>query len=165
MVPSQLPIGRQYVPGWQDRLVVQDLAEEVLVYDLERHRAYCLNRAARFVWRRCDGDTPVAAIADALARETGLTNAEEIVWRALALLQRSHLVVDAPDRPRCSLSCTRRELRRQLGRAVIAAGLLPTILAISAPTPAQAGSCTPAGQPCTLDVQCCNGVCMLGTCL
>jgi hypothetical protein len=132
---------------------------------VERHRVYCLNRVAGFVWRRCDGHTPVAAIAGALERETGLSSAEEIVWRALALLQRSHLVVDAPDRPRHGDGCTRRELRRRLGRAAIAAGLLPTILALVAPPPAYAGSCTPAGQPCTLDVQCCNGVCLMGTCL
>ncbi len=31
-------------------LVVRQAGEELLVYDLERHRAHCLNRAAAIVW-------------------------------------------------------------------------------------------------------------------
>ena len=30
----------------QDGLVIEELLEEILVYDLKRHRAYCLNRTA-----------------------------------------------------------------------------------------------------------------------
>ena len=44
-------------------LAVQKLAKEVLVYDLERHRAHCLNEAAALVWRQCDGETSVSDIA------------------------------------------------------------------------------------------------------
>jgi len=47
----------------QDRLVVQELSEEVLVYDLDRHRAHCLNRTAALIWRHCDGSTSVAEMA------------------------------------------------------------------------------------------------------
>jgi hypothetical protein len=41
-------------------LVVQTLADEVLVYDLERHKAHCLNHAAALIWKHCDGRTSVA---------------------------------------------------------------------------------------------------------
>src|SRR2546423_15689116 len=36
------------------RLVIQELPDELLVYDLERHRAHSLNRTAALVWRHCD---------------------------------------------------------------------------------------------------------------
>ena len=34
----------------QDELVVEELQDETLVYDLERHKARCLNRTAALVW-------------------------------------------------------------------------------------------------------------------
>ena len=44
-------------------LVVKTVAEEVLVYDLETHRAHSVNRVAAAVWRQCDGTRDAAAIA------------------------------------------------------------------------------------------------------
>jgi len=34
----------------RDGLVVQELPEETLVYDLERHKAHCLEAASAAVW-------------------------------------------------------------------------------------------------------------------
>jgi coenzyme PQQ synthesis protein D (PqqD) len=39
-----------------DGLIVQELDGELLVYDLERHRAHRLSETAAFVWRRCEGE-------------------------------------------------------------------------------------------------------------
>jgi hypothetical protein len=36
-------------------LVIQDMPDEVLVYDLDTNKAHCLNKSAAFVWRSCDG--------------------------------------------------------------------------------------------------------------
>jgi hypothetical protein len=36
-------------------LVTKEVARELLVYDLEWHRAHSLNTVAAAVWRRCDG--------------------------------------------------------------------------------------------------------------
>src|SRR5262245_18504542 len=36
-------------------LVVKKVGEELLVYDLARHKAHSLNRVAAAVWRACDG--------------------------------------------------------------------------------------------------------------
>jgi hypothetical protein len=38
-------------------LVIRELPEETLVYDLKRHRAHCLNPTAARVWSYCDGQT------------------------------------------------------------------------------------------------------------
>ena len=47
----------------QIELHVEELPDETLVYDLERHKARCLNRTAALVWRHCDGQTGVAEVA------------------------------------------------------------------------------------------------------
>ena len=41
----------------RDGLVVTELLDEVLVYDLDRHRAHCLNRTAALVFRHAESVT------------------------------------------------------------------------------------------------------------
>ena len=53
----------------QDELIVEELQDETLVYDLKRHKAHCLNRTSALVWRRCDGRTTVAEVAALRERE------------------------------------------------------------------------------------------------
>ena len=144
-------------------LVVRELEEEVLVYDLERHRAVCLNRAAACVWRRCDGRTDTARLARALGAEVGASVGEEAVWLALEQLARENLLAGAVRRPASAPPVTRRELIRRLGLAAAAA--LPLVTSIVAPTPAQAASPLGSGQPCTSSAQCASGVCSGGFCL
>ena len=50
-----------------DGLVINELTDEVLVYDLKRDKAHCLNAAAASVWKQCDGRTTVAEIARRLS--------------------------------------------------------------------------------------------------
>ena len=45
------------------RLVTRDLGDELLVYDLDRHKAYCLNQVAMEVFRHCDGETTISDMA------------------------------------------------------------------------------------------------------
>ena len=154
------------VEGWRPRarsegLLVRELEGEVLVYDLERHRAVCLNRAAAAVWRSCDGRTDVAGLGRALGGESG--GGEEAVWLALEQLVRDRLIDGRPPRRAGSRRVTRRELIRRLGLAAAAA--LPLVTSIVAPTPAQAASPLGSGQPCTSSAQCASGVCSGGFCL
>ena len=46
----------------QNGLVVQEMPDEVLVYDLDTNKAHCLNNSAALVWRACDGTNSVADI-------------------------------------------------------------------------------------------------------
>jgi hypothetical protein len=50
------------------RIIVKKLRDEVLVYDLDRDKAHCLNRAAAAVWQCCDGRTTPAQIASKLGK-------------------------------------------------------------------------------------------------
>ena len=141
-------------------LVVRELAEEVLVYDLERHKAVCLNRTAALVWGRCDGRTGVAGLTRALGEELQRPVPEEVVWLALEQLGRGRLLCERVKRPADAGAMTRRELMRRLGLA--AAFALPVVTAIVAPTPAQAASCSPTGGPCTTSAECCGGAPCVG---
>ena len=46
-----------------NKLVIQELEDEVLVYDLERNQAHCLNRTAALIWEHCDGKQTVWGLA------------------------------------------------------------------------------------------------------
>jgi len=53
---SQFPSARK------TGLVVQDMPDEVLVYDLDSNKAHCLNKSAALVWKSCDGTKTVSDI-------------------------------------------------------------------------------------------------------
>jgi hypothetical protein len=149
-------------PGWigsqarSERLLTQELSDELLVYDLDRHRAHSLNRTAALVWRHCDGRTTVAEMAALLQRELSLPADEDAVWMALRRLDKAHLLQAPITLPADAVRCSRREMVRKLGTA---AGLALVGL-IAAPRAAQALSCRPGGAACTADSQCCSGKCL-----
>lgn len=151
-------------------LIVEELADETLVYDLESHRAHCLNRSAALVWKQCDGRRSIAEIARRLKRELHEGMDEETVRYALDKLAKYHLLETGEKKGMPALASarqavmTRRELVRRLGLA--AAVALPLVTTIVAPTPAQAVTCLPSGSACTVSGDCCSGVCNVnGTCV
>jgi len=70
----------------QEKLLVHELADEVLVYDLERQKAHCPNKTSALVWNRCDGQADVAEIARLLEQELATSVDESVVWLALKQL-------------------------------------------------------------------------------
>ena len=144
-------------------LVVEELPDELLVYDTLRHKAHCLNSSAAQVFRMCDGRTSVDAAAAALAH-AGLPGGVEVVEFALAELERAELLEAAP--PVTRRAPSRRTALRRIGLIAGASLALPLIQSIVAPSVAQAASaCGALNQPC------CNGtscdatlVCSGGTC-
>jgi hypothetical protein len=136
------------------------VADETLVYDLKGHRAHCLNRTAAAVWRSCDGRTPVAAIGRRLGHDTGEGVDTEVVWLALAQLQKAGLLDDA-SLPARAAGVSR---RAALGRLVGAALLVPAVVSITAPTAGAAGS--GGGQSCKSNKDCGpDGACLFGRCV
>ena len=72
----------------RDRLLIQEVGEELVVYDRERHRIHRLNRTAALVWHHCDGRTSVSDLAALLARELNLPADEGLVWLILDWLEK-----------------------------------------------------------------------------
>ena len=132
-------------------LVVRELADEVLVYDLKRNRAYCLNPTAALVWKRCNGRTTVDEVARLLGKEFGTPVDERIVWYALSQLERDHLLSDTISG---SPAVTRRQMVQLLGAATLA---VPVISSVIAPSAAAAASCLPKHTSgCKSCLQCCS---------
>jgi len=121
----------------QDGIVVRELPEEVLVYDLERHKAHCLNQTAAAVWRLCDGETTPREISFRLAREFSTPVDEDVVWLALDELGKLSLLESPVLRP---AGLSRAQLMRRVG-IVTAAIALPAAFSLHVPS-ASAAACS-----------------------
>lgn len=146
----------------KDGLVIQELPDELLVYDERRNKAHCLNRTAALIWKQCNGHRDVAAISTQVSRSLGATVSEEAVWFALSQFKRDHLLEENLTLPPSLSGMNRRQMVRTLGLAAVVA--VPLVTSIVAPTPAQAATCLPTGATCTSSAQCCSGLCNTGTC-
>lgn len=124
----------------EEGLIVHELVEETLIYDLKRHRAYCLNRMAAIIWRYCDGRTPPAQMKELLSREFGRDIEDWVLQLALLRLDRAHLLQRDGSRGE-AMNPARRQALKRVGKLAVAGSLstfLPIVRAIVAPTAAQA---------------------------
>lgn len=140
-------------------LIVQHLPDEVLVYDLDRHKAHCLNQTAALVWQHCDGEKDVAQIARRLSKEFKTEVGEDVVYLALEQLGKDHLLAERVALPAAMKGVSRRELMRRVGLATAVA--LPIVISIMSPTAAHAVTCIASGATCSTTVVCCS---TLATC-
>lgn len=147
-------------------LIIRDLDDEVIVYDLDRDEAHCLAPSAALVWKHCDGQTPVAEITGLLRRELGTEVGDDTVWQALTQLARYNLLEETVSRPTIGMS--RRELMHKAGIAAVAAVPLITSLAVPQAAMAASGTCgtAPFGDGCTCGSgsQCRSACCYGGLC-
>src|SRR5271169_4434135 len=122
-----------------ERLIVKEIDDETLIYDMGRHAASCLKDFAAKVWRQCDGEKSVAEIADELGED------ERAVWLALHQLTKAQLLTEAiAFPPDISAAKSRREVAGRMGL-----GAAAVVASIVAPMPAQAASCLPFRAHCT----------------
>jgi Coenzyme PQQ synthesis protein D (PqqD) len=140
-----------------ERIIVKEVQDEVLVYDMDRDTAHCLNLSAAAVWKKCDGRSTPAQIADSLRTESQTNVNEDFVWLALEQLARDHLLEGPLEWSASVPRLTRREAVRRFG--IGAAIAIPLITSILAPTPAQAATCIPKGGLCSTNADCCSGSC------
>ncbi|HYP26533.1 MAG TPA: PqqD family protein [Blastocatellia bacterium] len=147
----------------RDGLVIRAMPEEVLVYDIYRHRAHCLNGPAAMVWNHCDGETTVAEMAGLLEEELKGPVDEAVVRYALGELEKARLLEGAGARQSQRPKMTRREVVRRVGLA--AAAGLPLVTSILAPAATEAATCRASGAMCVTSAQCCSGLCSSGRCV
>ena len=146
-------------------LVIQEVPDEVLVYDMETNKAHCLNRTAAMVWRSCDGTRSVSDIAAHLGSISGESVTDDLVWLAIDQLNSNDLLEKKIHADLNGLS--RREVIKRIGLTSMVA--LPVIASLVAPPTALASaSCVcnqdsdcllPVNQGCPSTT--CNG---LGAC-
>ena len=150
---EQFPLARK------EGLLVEELSDEVLIYDLDRSKAHCLNQAAALVWKHCDGETSVAEIVQILGATLNAPVDEETVWFGLREMGSRHLlqkqVLPASGKVRIS----RRELIHRVGLAVS----VPLVVSVLAPTASASTSCvgafcTASGPTCVAPCTCDTGM-------
>ncbi|PYS89856.1 MAG: hypothetical protein DMF62_06280 [Acidobacteria bacterium] len=127
----------------KQNLVEQEVDGELLIYDLERNRAFCLNQTSALVWQACDGKRTVAEIGDILGKQLKAQTDEDIVWLALDQLSREKLIEPPVDVVSKFEGMSRREVVKKIGIGSMIA--LPIVASLVAPTAihAQSGGLAP----------------------
>lgn len=142
------------------KLVIQELEGETLVYDLQKHRAYCLNETASQIWQACDGRTTVAAIARQIAGNSNVRDVD-VVCLGLHNLAQCGLLEERPAWLPEQGGVTRRDVLQAVGKS--AAALLPAVAALAVPHAAQAATCPCpgiiTGASCLGCIGCCGRNC------
>jgi hypothetical protein len=130
---SKLPLARK------DKIVIKELRDETLVYDLKTDKAYCLNKPAALVWKSCDGKTTAVDIATALGTELGAPVPEDLVLLAINELRRDGLLERQYELTPRAKTISRRDVVRRIG--VTTAVALPIVASLVIPKVAMAASC------------------------
>src|SRR5215510_3459229 len=124
--------GKELLPrARQEGLVIRELPDETLVYDLERHKAHCLNKTAALIWNHCDGRTSVDEMEVILAQQLDQSIDSDVMLYALDRLGKKHLLENVATYTADQRRLSRRDVIRKVG--IAAAVALPLITTIVAP--------------------------------
>jgi hypothetical protein len=122
----------------REELVVKEMPDEVLVYDLRQHKAHCLNKTAAFIWDHCDGKTTVTDLTKLMGEEFKLPVDENLIWHALERLDKADLLVEKINRLNSTPFRSRRAVLGKLSTAALLS--VPVVMSIISPAAAAAGS-------------------------
>lgn len=140
-----------------ENIVVQNLENEVLIYDTITNQAFCLNETLAKVYQHCNGKTSF----DELRRKYKFT--DDLIYLALDELKARKLLAETSVYQSPLAGMSRREAVRKVGLATMIA--LPLISTLIAPTAANAASgAAVVGtrvncQSCATGADCASGNC------
>ena len=142
----------------REGMIIQEMPDEMLVYDTGTNKAYCLNKTSAFVWRSCDGSHSVDDIAALMEKEFGANVPDDLIWLAIDQLAEDKLLESSES----ASGITRREMIRKAG--IASAIALPVVISLVAPSSAMASAnCACINPPsCGTQIGCpsltnCNG--------
>ncbi|MGQ0543255.1 MAG: PqqD family protein [Blastocatellia bacterium] len=124
----------QFPTARKTGLVVQEVTDEVLLYDLESNKAHCLNQTAALVWKSCNGNNSVSEIAKHLESQTGGKVSDDLIWLAIDQLSEKNLLETRIESRFAGQS--RREVIKKIGMAAVIG--LPIVASLVAPKSALA---------------------------
>jgi hypothetical protein len=137
-----------------NNLVIQELGDEILIYDLETNKAYNLNETSGFVWQNCDGKKGISDLALELQKKAKQPVKQEVVWLALNELKSEGLVSFEVEAPVELAKLDRRQVIKKIGLTAMVT--LPLVTSLVAPTAAMAQSSGSGGSGGTVEP---GGVC------
>ena len=130
----------------KDGIVVQEMNGEVLIYDLNTDKAFCLNETSSLVWKACDGTRSIPELSEHLSRVLNSPANEDLIWLALAQLKKDQLLEEIPSEIEGVTGVTRREMIKRAGMGTVIA--LPIVASFMVPNAVHALSC-PTVPDCT----------------
>lgn len=137
----------QYPTARETGLVLQEMPDELLVYDVDKNKAHCLNETSAFVWKACTGQNSVKDISRLFESQTGNSVPEDLIWLAIDQLSKNNLL-----ETKISLDLkgqSRRDVIKKIGLASVIA--LPLVASLSAPSSASAAVASCVGRACSVD--------------
>lgn len=139
----------------QADILVQDLDNELLVYDLQINKAYCLNQTSALVFELSDGSKTVSEISELMSQKLGISVSEDFIWLALKELEKENLLKNGEQLSNYLAGLSRREIVKKVGLASMIA--LPIIASVVAPSAlaAQSNSVVRCSEP----ANCTSGNC------
>ena len=140
----------------QSDILVQDLEDELLIYDLRINKAFCLNQTSALVFQFSDGAKTVSEISELMSQKLGILVSEDFVWLALQDLEKENLLGKSKELTDILANLSRREMVKKVGLASMVA--LPIIASVIAPSPAAAQSANPSVR-CQAPAECPSGNC------
>lgn len=149
-------------------IVIQPLDGELLIYDLEINKAYCLNKTSALIWQACNGENSVNGISRIVSKNLGQQVNVNLIQLALDEFRKNNLLTNSEEANFALDKMSRRQLIRNV--ALNTAIVLPTISSLIAPTAAMAGSvaaCGAINTACSVAIDCCSNYCddcFTGTC-
>ncbi len=141
----------------QSDILVQDLDDELLIYDLQVNKVFCLNQTSALVFQLCDGARTALEISELMSKKLGLLISEEFVWLALQELEKKNLLGHSGELTDHLTSLSRRKMIKSVGLSSMAA--LPIIASVAVPTAAQQDSTLPLFSRCSVPGNCMSNNC------
>ena len=130
-----------------EKLLIQRVGNELIVYDEANKSSHSLNSMAARVYELCDGQHTIKDIAQLLEKELHISRHEEVdirglVWLTLEELERYQLIKEYVKQPTGVASISRRTVIKTgaLVGGFAIGSMFPVVKSIVAPTPAMASS-------------------------
>lgn len=145
-----------------ENIVVQELDNELLIYNLISNKALCLNETSKLVWQACDGKTSATEISEIIGQKLNSPINEDLIWLALDILKKENLIENGEQFSNYFAGMSRREVIRKVGLGTMIA--LPVIASVIAPSSVFAASCagmTAEFSPCSGDTDCTTCCCSI----
>jgi hypothetical protein len=126
-----------------NEIILKQLKDETLVYDLKTNRALCLNETLAMVWEHCDGFKSVDDIRIILENQLKAKVDNDLIILALDQLRSNDLLENEETTSGLFEGMSRREVIRKVGLTAMIT--LPMISIVTAPSAAsaQSGACVP----------------------
>ena len=125
----------------KSNIVIQEMENETLVYDLISNQAFNLNQTSALIWELSDGNKSISEIAENLSKKFQTPVSIEFVWLALEQLAKSDLIENINEIGSQFEDISRRELIKKIGLSTAIA--FPIVSSLMAPMAihSQSGFC------------------------